>query len=177
MTEDIIDKNNLELDKSILDNDPVTKKVTELTNDEMKKIEPLVQSILNDFQKKLDNKEFTVHELIHVLGRTTIYMTQALSNDYEDFCKGYDKASELVCNNVLPALGLYAADESLKENNENGIVTYNGIYDEENFRVRNLILLAGTIIDIIYWKLKTNNVIEEMSKEEDSKEGVENNDK
>lgn len=158
---------NTEIDESILKEDPVTQRVIKMTQEEEAKITPLIEGMLEDFQKRITNDEYTVHEIIHALGKTIVYTTQMLSKDYEDFSRAYDKASSIVANNILPSLGIYVATEEDKSLNENGIVTYNGNYDEENFLVRNMIMDAGALIDMIYWRIKmaiaTKDIIEEES--------------
>lgn len=165
--------NNTEFDASILNEDPVFKRVNELTIEEHKKIDPLVESIITDFQNLLENNEYTIHELFHSLGMCIVYLTQGLFNNHEEFGKAYEKSSSIVTNNILPSLGLYVATKEDEELNKNGIVTYNGSYDEDNFLLRNMLLDAGAMIDVMYWRIKTATAMKELNEKESEEKDVE----
>ena len=144
------------MDNDILENDPIIKRTTELYKQSIEDTEEIVEGILALCFN--EEKKYKVSQMFHALGRVIVYITQSLCENREEFEKELAKSKTLINENIFPALGSNAFDEEL---NKNGVVTFNGTFNEENFNVRRLMMLAGSMIEYIYWRLDYNMAFSE----------------
>lgn len=156
-------ENTVKTDLEILAQDPVLKRAMELTKEDVDNTESLVTELLNICMNKLENEGMSIKHIFLSLGKTIAYMSQTMCVDKEHFERELSAANALVIKNIFPALGANAYDNELNASSE---VTFNGEFDEENFNIRRLLLLAGALIDYTYWKTNFNVAVTEQVEKE-----------
>lgn len=150
-------------DMEILEKDPVMKRAIELTKADVSKTDGLITELLSLCMAKLEDENMDTKHIFMSLAKTMVYMAQTMCTDKEHFDKELSVANSLVIKNLFPALGANAYDEEINKTSE---VTFNGEFDEENFNIRRLILIAGALVDYTYWKINFNTSITEQIEKE-----------
>lgn len=156
---------NMDTDNSVdLEKDPVFVKAIKYTEEDNKNTDDFVDELLGICHEKLTKNELTPKELFIALGKTIMYTTQTMCASEQEFKEDVAKANRLVTENVFPSLGANAENEEL---NKSGIVTYNGKFDIDNFKIKTLMQVSAALISYTYWKTNYSRAIEEYKEEQE----------
>lgn len=120
------------------------KKVSNKNNDIAS---PALDSILTVLKENLDddNTSFSVEHGYNALGKSIMFLSQALCEDEEDFKNEVQKSYNLAVNKIIPAL-------QQKEDD--------GTFDAGNSSLRRIMMALSHSIDIVLWDLLASNYSE-----------------
>ncbi len=136
-------------------------------NERNEELRPVVDEVYNVLSEKVTNGEMTILDIFNVLSKVTTYTAQSFFDNKEEFDNEFYIARKLVSENVIQALGINAENEEL---NKSSIVEFKGEYDNRNFSISRIMLLASQIIDYSLWQLElTGNMKKEIAKQEATK--------
>lgn len=138
----------------------------DITKEKEEKVRPIVDEVYEKLYSYVEDndKDFDMYDACSTLAKTGIYLSQSYFENKEEFDKEYKISKELVSNNILMSLGLYAGDEEL---NKNAIVTYNGEYDINNFSLRRILMISMHLTEYALWQLTLTKTFKRLSGEDD----------
>lgn len=154
----------------VIKNDPIIKRAQEFTTNELEIAQPILDSILEILKEKCEKAGLDPKYGYMALTKALVTYGQAMCTDPDDFETSLARANELVINNIYPALGSNVG----KELNTEGIVTYNGEFNRDNFTLKNIVFLAGGLLDYSFWRINYGKaIIEFTEKQQENNETIE----
>lgn len=131
--------------EGMLQEDKVIQEAMERTKQDDSLVQPVVTQFLTDIMGRVENPEDTF-ELRHgflTLGKTLNYLAQALCKDYEHFQKELTSAHKTVVDKIMVSI-------SPKFDDEGNVIE--GSFDDEDFSLRRLMMMSGSLVDYVYWR-------------------------
>lgn len=131
--------------EDMLQEDKVIQEAMEKTKRDDTLVQPLVTQFLTEIMGKVEDTEDTF-ELRHgflALGKTLNYLAQALCKDYEHFQTELTAAHKTVVDKLMVSI-------SPKFDEEGNVIE--GSFDDEDFSLRRLMMMSGSLVDYVYWR-------------------------
>lgn len=129
--------------------DKVIKQAIEKTKKDDTIVQPLVTKFLSEIMENVEDpdKEFDIKHGFLTLGKTINYLSQALCKDYDHFQKELTAAHKVIVDTMMVSIS--------PETDEEGTIIPES-FDEENFSLRRLMMMAGSLVDYVYWRESLN---------------------
>lgn len=135
--------------------------VIQMAMERTKQDEVIVQPIVNEFLERIvaliDNPDenFDLRHGFLILGKSINYLSQSLCKDEAQFKEEITNSHMVVVDKFMGAIS-----PEMDENN----VPIEGTYDEENFSIRRLMMMSGSLIDYVYWRDALSTYAEQREK-------------
>lgn len=150
-----------------LQNDQAFDKILEITKLDRNISEDFVNKTIELLKNELsNNKDFNIKHGFLGLSKCIVALAQTLCESEEEYNSEISKAQGIAINKVMNAIMPKTKDGKIIEEG----------YDMEDLSIKRLMLVAGTVIDYIFWRTEFSHYSEtreELEKSESEKTKLE----